>query len=60
MMAGFILANELNKTEEAKVIYEEFLKKYPDNQLAGSVKLELESIGKSPEEILQKKIESKN
>ncbi len=59
MMTGFILANELNKPEEAKPIYEEFLKKYPESQLAGSVKLELESIGLSPEEILQKKLEGK-
>jgi outer membrane protein assembly factor BamD (BamD/ComL family) len=59
MMTGFILSNELNKPDEAKPIYEEFLKKYPESQLAGSVKLELESIGLSPEEILQKKLEGK-
>ena len=57
MMTGFILANELNKTDEAKTVYEEFLKKYPDDALAGSVKLELESIGLTPDEILQRKLE---
>ncbi|MDQ7815745.1 MAG: tetratricopeptide repeat protein [Melioribacteraceae bacterium] len=57
MMTGFILANELNKTDEAKTVYEEFLKKYPDDTLAGSVKLELESIGLTPDEILQRKLE---
>ncbi|NMB81997.1 MAG: tetratricopeptide repeat protein [Ignavibacteria bacterium] len=54
MMSGFILANELNKAEEAKTIYEEFLKKYPESPLAGSVKLELESIGLSPDELLNR------
>lgn len=55
MMVGFIYANELNETDKAKSIYEEFLKKYPESELASSVKLELESIGLSPEEILSKK-----
>lgn len=54
MMSGFILANELNKPDEAKTIYEEFLKKYPESPLASSVKLELESIGLSPDELLNK------
>lgn len=54
MMTGFILANELNKPEEARTVYEEFLKKYPNSELAGSVKLELESIGLSPDEILSR------
>lgn len=54
MMTGFILSNELNKPEEAKVIYEEFLKKYPDSKLTGSVKLELESIGLSPDQMFSK------
>jgi TolA-binding protein len=54
-MVGFIFANELNETDKAKSIYEEFLKKYPESELASSVKLELESIGLSPEEILSKK-----
>lgn len=57
MMSGFILANELNQEEPAKKIYEEFLMKYPESPLAGSVKLELESIGLTPDEILQKKLE---
>lgn len=54
MMTGFILANELNKPEEAKVVYEEFLKKYPNSELVNSVKLELESLGLSPDEILNR------
>lgn len=57
MMSGFILANELNQAEPAKKIYEEFLMKYPESPLAGSVKLELESIGLTPDEILQKRLE---
>lgn len=56
MMTGFILANELNNSEEAKSVYEEFLKKYPGDPLAGSVKLELESIGLTPDQILQQRL----
>lgn len=58
-LSGFILANNLNKLEEAKLAYQEFLKKFPDNEFAVSTKTELENLGKSPDEILQKKLSKK-
>ncbi len=53
-MAGFVLANNLNKFDEAKKTYQLFLEKYPDNQLAKSAKEELNNMGLTPEEILKK------
>lgn len=50
---GFMLEQEFRQTEEARAIYEEFLAKYPDDQMANSAKFLLENLGKSDEEILQ-------
>jgi tetratricopeptide (TPR) repeat protein len=58
-MKGFILDNELKRIDEAREVYNQFLKKYPDSDLADDVKSSLEYLGKSDEEIL-KAIESKS
>ena len=55
-MAGFIYANELQDYTKAKAVYNLFLKKYPDNELASSANEELKNLGLTPEEILKKKI----
>jgi len=52
-MTGFIYANELQKLDSAKIKYQEFLKKYPNHELAVSVKYELDNLGLSPEQILE-------
>ncbi len=57
-LKGFILENELNNDNGAKVFYEEFLKKYPSHDLADDVEFLIGNLGKSNEEIL-KMIESK-
>lgn len=44
-MVGFIYANHTKKLEEAEQVFKEFLAKYPDNELAPSVKWELEHLG---------------
>lgn len=59
-MAGFILANELNDLETAKETYELFIKKFPEGSLVDDAKIELENLGKSPEEILMNKIKVEN
>ncbi|MBM4172421.1 MAG: tetratricopeptide repeat protein [Ignavibacteria bacterium] len=56
MMTGFVLANELNQFEKAKTVYEEFLNQYPNSELIASVRIELENLGKTPDEILEKSI----
>lgn len=53
-MAGFIYANELNNFDEATKCYSKFLKDYPDHELAASAQAELDNMGLTPEEILQK------
>ncbi|MDH7604835.1 MAG: tetratricopeptide repeat protein [Melioribacter sp.] len=57
-VSGFIFAHELNQLDSAKYNYELFLKNYPGSELAQSVKLELENLGVSPDEILTKKMKS--
>ena len=55
-MAGFIQANELNDLKSAKETYELFIEKFPEGSLVDDAKVELENLGKSPEEILMNKI----
>jgi len=55
-MAAFILANELKNYNEATTAYNQFLSNFPNHNLAASAKEELENMGLSPEEILEKKI----
>jgi len=59
-MAGFISANELHNYEAATVIYQQFLKEYPNNELAASAQAELDNMGLSPEEILKKNMAKEN
>ena len=55
-MIGFIQANELMNDEAAKNAYSKFLKLYPDSEMAESAKAEIENLGLTPDEILQKRI----
>jgi TolA-binding protein len=57
-MAGFILANELTDLNAAKKTYELYLEKYPEGQLADDARVELQNLGKTPEEILMEKIQN--
>ncbi|MBK9099717.1 MAG: tetratricopeptide repeat protein [bacterium] len=53
-MAGFINANDLQNYDEATKIYKQFLKEYPNDELAASAQAELDNMGLTPEEILMK------
>ena len=55
-MAGFINANELQNYEEATSLYQKFLKEYPDNELVPSAQAELNFMGMSPEDIIEKNV----
>jgi len=59
-MAGFIYANELQNFKEAEALYKQFLSEYPENELAQSAQAELDNLGLSPEEILQKNLAKEN
>lgn len=50
---GFILEQEYKKPEAAREVYETFLERYPDHQMAESARFLLKNMGKSDEEILQ-------
>jgi len=52
-MAAFIKANELNQIEGARTDYKTFIEKYPNHELATQARIELDNLGKTPEEILQ-------
>ncbi|MBK7870422.1 MAG: tetratricopeptide repeat protein [Saprospiraceae bacterium] len=56
-MRAFTLDAELKRYNEAKVLYQEFLKKYPNDELAESAQFSLKNLGKSEEEIVQGFIE---
>ena len=53
-MAGYILANDLQKYDDATKSYKLFIEKYPVHPLAASAKQELDNMGLSPEEILKR------
>src|SRR5210317_22520 len=55
-MAGFVQANELQDYDGATETYNTFLKDYPDHELVASAKEELDNMGLTPEEVLQKNI----
>jgi TolA-binding protein len=55
-MAGFVLANELKYYDRATETYNLFIEKFPNHQLVASAKEEVENMGLSPEEILQKNL----
>jgi len=58
-MAAFIKANELNQLEGARSSYQTFVEKFPNHELASQAKIELENLGKTPEEILQNRTAKK-
>jgi len=55
-MSAFLYANEIGNLDSASSKYELFLEKYPDHEMSASAKAELDNLGISAEEILQKKI----
>jgi N-acetylmuramoyl-L-alanine amidase len=56
-MSAFILANDLSDFANAKESYELYIKEYPNGKLVRDAKIELENLGKAPEEILKGKIQ---
>jgi tetratricopeptide (TPR) repeat protein len=53
-MMGFIQENDLNQLDDAKTLYEAFLKRYPnDPDYADDAQNALKMLGKSPEELIK-------
>jgi len=60
-LEGFLYANVLNQLDSAKKMYQKYLDNYSevDEKMTNDVKMELQNLGKSPEEIL-KEIQEKS
>jgi TolA-binding protein len=58
-LAGFNYENNMYDLKNAKKYYETFIAKYPNDPLVNDVKISLQNLGKSPEEII-KEFEKKN
>lgn len=52
-MMAFTYDNEMRNVDRAKVLYEEFLQKYPTDDFADDALVLLQNLGKSEEEILK-------
>ena len=52
-LKGFVSETQMGDFKTAEACYREFLKSYPNHELAGDVSFSLENLGKSPEQLLQ-------
>lgn len=51
-IAGFTYANELMNETKARAAYEMYLEKYPDSAMAKEASFELQTLGRTPDEVL--------
>ena len=52
-LKAFTLDNDIGKRAEAKVLYEDFLAKYPNDDFADDTRFLLDNLGKSDDEIIK-------
>lgn len=52
-LRGFILETSLNDQKGAKVAYQEFIDKYPNNDFVDDAQNAINNMGKTPEELIQ-------
>jgi outer membrane protein assembly factor BamD (BamD/ComL family) len=52
-MMAFLYNNELQEIDSARKYYDLFLAKYPGHELAPSARFELETLGKTPDDLLK-------
>lgn len=52
-LKAFTLDSEMQQFDKAKALYEEFIKKHPQDEFADDTKFLLENLGKSDEEIIK-------
>jgi tetratricopeptide (TPR) repeat protein len=53
-LSGFIYENDLGDLDKAKTVYQDFLKRYPDDpNYLDDVQVSLKNLGKSPEELIR-------
>ena len=52
-LQGFVFENEVHNLDNAQLKYHQFLKEFPNDQLANDVRLSLQNLGKTPEQLVQ-------
>ncbi len=52
-LRAFILDNDLKRFDEARVLYEDFLARYPEDDFADDTQFLLDNLGKNDEEIIR-------
>ena len=52
-LQGYVYENNLGNLQKAKEIYQEFLKKYPNDEFADDAKVSLDNLGKTPEQLIK-------
>lgn len=55
---GFVLENVAQDMDNAKIAYQTFVDKYPNDPLANDAKVLIENLGLSPEELLAKVLQN--
>lgn len=51
-LVGYLYNNELHQTDSAGAAYRRFLERFPDSEMASSAQFELNTLGKTPEELI--------
>ncbi len=52
-LKGFVYEDQLNDYENARICYQSFIEKYPENDFADDAVVSINNLGKSPEEMIK-------
>jgi len=52
-LKAFVLENQSNNLEEAERVYKQFIKEFPNHEMADDAKYSIDNMGKSPEELIR-------
>lgn len=52
-LQGFMFENEVGNAQAAELKYKQFLKEYPNHEIAKDVQMSVDQLGKSPEQLME-------
>jgi outer membrane protein assembly factor BamD (BamD/ComL family) len=52
-LKAYVYENNLGQLNKARVYYQEFIDKYPENDFADDAEISIQNLGKSPEELIR-------
>ena len=52
-LKAYVYENSLHDLNKAKLIYEDFIKRFPDDEFADDAAVSLKNLGKSPEDLIK-------